>query len=370
VKTRYLFPTEFLLICLFLNSCAPSSAGPNTWIDQPLNGSQLPFAPVIIQAHASDADGISQFEFFIGEHKFTDVTAGGKNFEEAIVEWQPLEPGEYTLVVRTIDKAGNSGPDAKSQVSIGSNIEQIQTTTNQPGAITITPSPNVNNTPTKTPTPAANLTTTTTPLIAPSGCQVTLEINANCRVGPGTMYDVRDYLMIGENVQAIGRSQDSGWFFVQNPKSGKECWLASSIVQVQCDVAGLPVFQAPSLPTTTPTATQPAPALDTQAPDVSIRWVNPEQIVVQSTSCTDYPQTTIVSAQVVDPSGIAWVKASWAIGSENGELSMNDLGGGNFQATIGPVNTIGSLAITISAQDNAGNIGSNVTYINVLACPE
>jgi hypothetical protein len=368
-------------MCLLLNACKPSSAGPNTWIDQPLNGSQLPFASVIIHAHASDADGISHFEFFIGEVKFTDVTAGGKNFEEANVEWQPLVPGEYTLIVRAIDKAGNTGPDAKSQVSIGMNIDQTLTPTNQPGLITVTPTPAVNitstGTPTPaanithtgTPTPAANITTTTTPIIAPSGCQLTLKITANCRAGPSTIFDVKDYLMIGDVVQAIGRSQDSGWFFVQNPKSAKECWLASSTVQIQCDVAGLPVIQAPALPTPTKTATEPAPS-DTQAPDVSIRWVSPEQIVVQSASCTSYPQTAVVSALVNDPSGIAWVKATWAIGSENGELSMNNLGGGNYQATIGPVNSTGSLAITITAQDNAGNIGSTVAYVNVLACPE
>lgn len=360
-------------LCLLLTACQPSSAGPTAWIDQPLDNSSLPFAPVIIQAHASDADGISAFEFYIGEQKFSEVTAGGKNFEEASVEWQPSSPGEFTLIVRVLDKAGNLGPSAIAKVFIGRANNQTPTSTppSELPAATPTMTPLFNLTPTETvliPIPSPATLTPTFP-----GCRLTLNSNANCRQGPSTAFAVWDILTQGESVQALGRNQDSGWLYIQNPTSGKQCWLAYSTIRAQCDISSLAVIQAPPTLTVSPSSTQtlpPPPAADTQSPEVSISSLNPEQIVVKSDSCVNYPQTTIVSVQASDPSGIAWVQASWKIGSEQGNLIATHLGGIDYQVTIGPVNSSGSLTITIVAQDAAGNAGSSVASVNVLPCPE
>jgi hypothetical protein len=359
-----------ILLCLWLAACGPSSAGPNVWIDQPLDGSVLPLRPVVIQAHGSDAQGVGKFEFFVGEQKFTEVTAGGSSFEQASVEWQPLAAGEYDLKVLALDGAGNRGAQAKAHVSIGEKVVQTSTPGLTPGSMTITPSPTLTSLPTTTTTAITPATGTSTATLTPQGCQLTLQMDANCRAGPSTVFEVRDILMQGENALGLGRSQDSGWFYVENPKSGKQCWLASSTVRVQCDVPALPVIQAPATVTASPSATltQPVAPPDTQSPAISNLEANPQQIVVESQSCTNYSQTTTLSLRATDASGIAWVKLSWTIGAEQGDTTASDLGGGNYQATIGPVSTSGTLTIIILAQDTAGNQASQMITVNVLPC--
>jgi hypothetical protein len=357
-----------ILLCLWLAACGPSSAGPNVWIDQPLDGSALPLRPVTLQAHASDAQGVGRFEFYVGEQKFTEVAAGGSSFEQASVEWQPLENGEYDLRVRALDEAGNPGAEAKVHISIGEQVEHTSTPGLAPGPMTVTPSPTMTLLPTTTITAIAPATGTSTATLTPQGCQLTLQMDANCRVGPSTVFEVRDIFMQGENALGLGRNQDSGWFYVQNPKTGKQCWLAGSTVRAQCDISSLPVIKGPATVTSSATVTQPLPPPDTQGPDISILEVNPQQIVVESQSCTNYSQTTTISLRATDLSGIAWVRLGWTIGAEQGETTASDLGDGNYQATIGPFNTSGTLTITILAQDTAGNQASQSTTVNVLPC--
>ena len=61
--------------------CSASAPGPTTWLDRPLDGSSLPLpppsSPVIVQAHASDADGVATFEFFVDALALGSVPGGG-----------------------------------------------------------------------------------------------------------------------------------------------------------------------------------------------------------------------------------------------------------------------------------------------------
>jgi hypothetical protein len=69
-------------------------------------------------AHASDANGVSGFEFSVdGELERTE-SAGGARMETWTYEWQPPGPGGYRIEVRGVDANGIVGPFANANVLI------------------------------------------------------------------------------------------------------------------------------------------------------------------------------------------------------------------------------------------------------------
>ncbi len=114
-------------LVLFLAACGASGQGPMTWLDRPLDGSRLPLAPVTILAHASDADGVASFEFFIDEDPLGTLPAAGRRLGDATVAWTPTKPGTYTVRARAMDSAGNMGSETTSVVTVGEVVEPSPT---------------------------------------------------------------------------------------------------------------------------------------------------------------------------------------------------------------------------------------------------
>jgi hypothetical protein len=108
-----------LTLSLMLAACGAVALGPVTWLDRPLDGARLPLAPLTIQAHASDADGVTSFQFFVDDAPLVTTPADGERLGQATVEWTPTEPGVYTIRARGIDAQGNVGSEATSVVTIG-----------------------------------------------------------------------------------------------------------------------------------------------------------------------------------------------------------------------------------------------------------
>lgn len=107
-----------LLLVLSLVACNGSSPGPTTWLDQPLDGATLPLQSHTIQAHASDADGIVQFEFFIDDTLLATTPASGTRLSDAQVQWTPSRPGTYRIRARGTDSQGNTGSETWVRVTI------------------------------------------------------------------------------------------------------------------------------------------------------------------------------------------------------------------------------------------------------------
>lgn len=111
-----------LAITLAPHTSGASGQGPTTWLDRPLDGTALPFPPtrpIIIQAHASDADGVATLEFFVDDVSLGSASGGGNRLGEASVEWTPEAAGTYTIRASAIDVQGNVGPEASSTVVVG-----------------------------------------------------------------------------------------------------------------------------------------------------------------------------------------------------------------------------------------------------------
>jgi hypothetical protein len=102
------------------------------WLDRPLDGSKHPLGPITILAHASDADGVASFEFFIDQDPLATTPADGGRLGEATVGWTPTQAGTYTVRASAVDSAGNAGSEATSVVTVGEITEASPTLPAEP----------------------------------------------------------------------------------------------------------------------------------------------------------------------------------------------------------------------------------------------
>lgn len=102
-----------------LSACRATGPGPKAWLDNPLDQSRHPLAPVEVIAHASSQHGVSAFEIFIDGDLLGTITAGGARMEMATHIWEPQASGIYNVSVRASDNRGSTGLEAASEVIIG-----------------------------------------------------------------------------------------------------------------------------------------------------------------------------------------------------------------------------------------------------------
>ena len=76
--------------------------------------------------------------------------------------------------------------------------------------------------------------------------------NANCRSGPGSLYDVLTSVLRGVELPIVGRNQEGTWLAVQAPGLVAHCWVWDESLQVTGDLSQSPILSAPPLPTGTP----------------------------------------------------------------------------------------------------------------------
>ena len=159
---------------------------------------------------------------------------------------------------------------------------------------------------TATPLPTPIPSITPTPTLPQVTVQLTVE-QANCRVGPGTMFDPVSEIRQGRVLQAVGRNDTLTWWHVRDPGNpGGFCWVSADVTTTEGDVEALPVEQPPVATVT----------------DLTLR-VEPNRVVV---ACSQLPQTVFFEAQVTTngPTLLTW---RWEL--SNGAVS--DVGSMIFQ---------------------------------------
>lgn len=105
--------------------------------------------------------------------------------------------------------------------------------------------------------PILTLVPTSTPTPMSMGPAKAIFIqNANCRRGPGRVYDVVTSLLAGQEVLIEGRSAPglAPWWWILLPESRAHCWVSDVTVEKSGPVEDLPIIAA--LPTPTPTPEQ------------------------------------------------------------------------------------------------------------------
>lgn len=159
--------------------------------------------------------------------------------DDLLAQWDTttVDDGIYEVQLVVNRSSGDPVRDTLAAVRVANETEV-------PGLATATiASQIVLATPTRTLTPEP-----TTPTLSAA-------VEANVRSGDSTLYPVVGFLLQGEEAPIIGRSSQSGWYYIRL-SDGDEGFISDSIVQVSGDVSNLRRVVPPPVPfTPTPTST-------------------------------------------------------------------------------------------------------------------
>jgi hypothetical protein len=92
---------------------------------------------------------------------------------------------------------------------------------------------------------------TDTPVV-PASFILIVQVPANCRKGPGVMYDVVNSALAGEQVEVVGKSTDGMWWY--SKVDNDQCFISNVAGTPSGDLNLLAIIQAP--PTPIPTKTE------------------------------------------------------------------------------------------------------------------
>lgn len=351
---RFLFSASFTIAVLFLlSACQTPPQGPSAWIDQPLDGDVFPIEMLTFQAHASDLDGVESIEFFINQESKLVISAGGGRLGQAMMEWMPSSPGVYTVSAQAADSQGHSGALASITITITDKGAQIPP---EP-AMGLVDIPDEEEEPIQTAEEPAS----------PESPSVIPDRVVNCRVQPGTDFQVVSWLESGQEAAITGRLADNSWYQVRHPDSQVECWVMAAIVGVSGSLDGVSVITGPAAAEQpAPEPPSPPPAADTTPPSISAVYAAPN--VVYQQGCAGETQTAVLTVEAQDDSGIATVEAAWSIGSKSGSVTLSKVAKNRFEAFIGPINAAGTLSIYGSVVDKAGNWTPFTLTVTVKCC--
>jgi hypothetical protein len=402
------------IMAMALSGCHTTmTQGPTTWLDQPRDGAKLALEPQEITAHASDEDGVASFDFYVdgillisvpmrgdamqfgrpatGSATSSAVSSGAAAYlADTTVGWNPSAPGVYTISVTATDGQGNTGPEAVAVVTVGelevspTPIPTVRPTEEVVTEETPSPGPTSSPVPSGTPVPPTRQPTSIpptrqptsipptrtplppspTPTVPPRAPEIeyfvaepsTINTGGCSTLSWGVDYATEVYLD-GEGVVDHGTRQ------VCPASTTTYSLLAKSPGHERSASATVTVIEEP---TPTPIVTFEVP--DFEAPYVSNLNADPTSIRANIFPCTG--QQTTVSVFADDPSGVASVTTYWWLGSQYGEKNLNPVGGGWYEAVLGPFDTTGTLQVWVVARDTLGNSNDppvGPTYVEVHA---
>ena len=170
---------------------------------------------------------------------------------------------------------------------------------------------------------------------------IIVDMNANCRTGPGTVYPPTTALAQGTSFLAQGRNGDASWI-QGTPEGERACWLSVITFTPPFDLMLLPLVAIPPTPT---------PAGDTEDPSVSISHApgspTPNTSVAFTAEAEDNEGVIKISIWVKKPGG-DWEKVQTCEDSETCSYKG------------GPYNP-GTLSYYAKAWDEAGNEDTSET---------
>lgn len=182
-----------------------------------------------------------------------------------------------------MDTFAQRARDLGSALEVVRLMESTPTPTGTAIPPTSTPTPSATPTPTYTPSPSSTPTPSLTP--TPVEPWATFTTNANCRRGPGTVYEVLNDFGPGTRLRITGREPSLSWY--QLDGGGYSCWSASSVITVENAELAPYVPTPPPPPTITPTPT-PSPT-----PTATTRSCGAMRVAVQAEKTGDGYQVAI-----------------------------------------------------------------------------
>ena len=113
-----------------------------------------------------------------------------------------------------------------------------------------TDTPTITSTPTETLTPTDTATPTITLTPTYDFPDAVIQMQANCRYGPGTAYLYSHGLYTGDKAEIRGRTISGTWVLIKPENLNRLCWAAASVMEITGDIFLLRVA-VPNLPKTT-----------------------------------------------------------------------------------------------------------------------
>lgn len=138
------------------------------------------------------------------------------------------------------------GPRSEPAPSAAAGSSQPETAT--PG-LPATRTPTVAAMPPLPPVPADTPLPSSTPTPTLGPPMVTALLNANCRFGPGMVYDVIAYMLEGQTAPVEGRNAESTWWYIRRVDGVGHCWIWERLVTLSGDLSGVPILPSPPTPT-------------------------------------------------------------------------------------------------------------------------
>ncbi len=105
-------------------------------------------------------------------------------------------------------------------------------------------------------TPTATLSPPPTATPTSSKPMVSVSVNTNCRLGPGTDFDIVSVLLVGEETEIVAQDPSGEYWYIRNIDNPSQfCWLWANYATPKGNYASLPVFTPMPTPTPKYTAT-------------------------------------------------------------------------------------------------------------------
>ncbi len=143
---------------------------------------------------------------------------------------------------------GDETPDTDALVQ--TSIAQTQAGMGEGEVAATTAVPNTEMVPpTETVTPTVTLTATETLTQTLSSPQAQVDVNTNCRRGPGELYDIVGALTVGVTGNVVGRYQAGDYWIINNPSGSGDCWIWGYYATVEGPLESLPYYTQPPTPT-------------------------------------------------------------------------------------------------------------------------
>lgn len=259
---------NFLTLCMIamlataLGGCniPANETGTTLSLLEPVDGQQFEVGELIrVRSMIASAEGVSSAELLVnGQPVRSDHPVQPLRSGSILQPWQTAVPGLYTIQTRIVTTSGTSLNSAAINIIVGEVAEDS----------TVIPSISPAETLTSTPTPTVAFTATPTPTITssppPAVPMATANLDANCRTGPGPIYNISSYLLTGQSARITGRNVENTWWVIERVDGNGICWIWGEVVTVNGDTSAVLVVAAP--PTPTPTVTEIPPPQPPIAP--------------------------------------------------------------------------------------------------------
>jgi len=274
--------------------------------------------------------------------------------------------------------------------SMACNLPSSQEATQDPyeaAALTVTalagteqagaPSPTVTSTvapPTSTVTFAPPAATSVLASATPSGAFFVVDVGANCRSGPGTVYDRIASFAQGTYVPLVGHNSDNSWWYVLSGNTN--CWISATTGHTTGPLGNLPLISAPPTPTAAtssgPTLSDPV-ALVAELSYPSDCTSNTVQVAIRVTDAGKGINSVWLSYRYIGDGGYT---GSWHIVSPN-DNAPGGVNGFNYEIGTEAAGELGTQNGTFQyqffAKDNSGNTSSypsgSVLGMPIKHCP-